>query len=258
MTSRDVTIYFHPSCETSHEVITGLRRAGALGRVRLVRLGSLEAVRLGVLSVPWVTVGDEPAATDPVSAEEVIDIVNGSKVDPGDPVEAFMNSVLHSSLASAVAILHGSLAPVAVRELVSAAVRSPVSGVRPEQVIGEVIRKDRELFAEWRDKLRRALSISFVRELYWASGGALSPQLVRELSRPEVVGLWLLGKGSLGRSALPYNPKGSASEDVEWIAEFVSRTASGLLEKVREEQEGIYSDKEYMEVVSSASGPSGP
>lgn len=253
MSSRDITIYFHPSCETSYEVITGLRKAGILDKVRLVRVSSLEAVKLGVLSVPWITVGSAPAATDPVSAEEVIEMVNGSRIDVGDPVEAFMNAVLHSSLASAVAILHGSLVPVALRELASAAVRSPVSGVRPEEVIDEVVRGDRELFTNWREKLRRALSVSFVRELYWASGGALTPQHVRELSRPEVVGLWLLGKGSFGRSALPYNPKGSAAEDIEWIAGFVSRTASGLLEKVREEQEGIYSDKEYMKVVNSAS-----
>jgi len=60
------------------------------------------------------------------------------------------------------------------------------------------------------------------------------------------VGAWLIAKGGLGRAALPPRPKGVAREDAEWIASFVRRAARGLLEKVREEQESIYSDSEYL------------
>jgi predicted thioredoxin/glutaredoxin len=247
-----VTIYFHPSCATSHEVIRGLMKAGRLHEVRLLRINSLGAVNLGVLSVPWIVVNGVPAATDPVTSDDVIQLLDGIKVDPGDVREAFMNAVLHSSLASAVAVLHGSIEPVITRGLVNAAVRGPASGVSVDEAVNRIRQAALELFEGWRDKLRRALAVSFVRELYWASDGSITADDLRQLSRPEVVGLWLLGKGSLGRAALPFNPRGSAAEDLEAMAKFVARTASGLLEKVREEQEGIYSDKEYMNVVKSA------
>mgnify|MGYP001770670522 CR=1 FL=1 len=247
-----VEIYFHPSCETSYELIKGLARAGLLDSVRLVRSSSLSSVRHGVLSVPWVKLNGVPAATDPVTSDEVIAMIRGDRLEVDDEVEAFMNSVLHSSMASAVALLHGSLVPVATRELASAAVRSPASGIDPGRVVKRVVSNDRELFSEWRDKLRRALAVSFVRELYWASNGSVTAEAVAETARPEVVGLWLIGKGSLGRASLPPSPKGSAAEDLVAISEFIRKGARGLLLKVREEQESIYSDAEYQQIVSKA------
>jgi len=94
-------LYFHQSCATSREVILGLSRRGLLERVELMPLdGGIESLRAGVWSVPWLVIDGRPVATDPVTADEVAEIINGGKVDVGDPLDAFMNAVLHSSLAS--------------------------------------------------------------------------------------------------------------------------------------------------------------
>jgi len=240
-------LYFHQSCATSREVILGLSRRGLLERVELIPLdGGIESLRAGVWSVPWLVIDGMPVATDPVTADEVAEIINGGKVDVGDPLDAFMNAVLHSSLATALTLLHGSVAAVADPSLASAAARSPLTGVDPEALAARVRAEGDRLFLEWRDKLRRAATVSYVRELYWASGGAITAEELAAHATQASVGAWLIAKGSLGRAALPPRPKGVAREDAEWIASFVRRAARGLLEKVREEQESIYSDSEYL------------
>ncbi|MGC9071757.1 MAG: hypothetical protein ACP5HK_03560 [Acidilobus sp.] len=248
-----VDMYFHPSCATSHEVIVGLRMSGLLGVVRLISLerGS-DAVSLGVWSVPWIVIDGRPAVTDPTTVSEVISVLRGSRPSVGDPLEAFMNAVLHSSFATAVSILHSSVSPVADPTFVSAALRSPLTGADASEVAQLAAAEGRQLFREWRDKLRRAVAISFVRELYWASGGSITAKETSSITTPASVGAWLIAKGSVGRVALPARPEGAAREDAEWIAAFVRRTAKGLLEKVREEQEGIYGDREYLETLREA------
>ena len=247
-----ITIYFHPSCATSYEVIRGLKAAGALEKVRLVRTVSPSAALAArVWSVPWVTIDGAPVATDPTSADEVLAILRGERVDVGDAEEAFMTAVLHSSFASAVALLHGDVKPVVDEEFVSAALRAPLSGADVKKAAEAIRSKSSRLFEEWRDKIRRALAVSFVREAYWASGGAITPEGLEGLASPLSVGLWVIGKASIGRSALPAVPSRPPTEDFEAIASFVRRSARGLLLKVAEEQRAIYSDAEYLKLVES-------
>ena len=247
-----VTMYFHPSCATSRQVIVGLDRAGLLDGVELVPiLDGSKTLKLGVWSVPWVIIDGRPAVTDPTDADEVIAALKGGRPDVGDEVEAFMNAVLHSSFATTVSLLHGSISPVVDVDFVSAAVRAPLTGNDPRQIASRLAGDGARLFSEWRDKLRRAAAVSFVRELYWASNGDVTPDQVVSSATPAMVGAWLIAKASVGRGALPARPHGAAREDAEWIASFVSRAARGLLEKVKEEQTEIYGDSRYLRILES-------
>ncbi len=244
-------MYFHPSCATSRQVIVGLKRAGLLERVELIPLtDGLHAIKFGVWSVPWIIVDGRPAITDPTDAEEVVSTLMGSRPGVGDEVEAFMNAVLHSSFATTVSLAHGSIDPVLDPDFISAAVRSPLTGADYMGIASSLAGEGIRLFVEWRDKLRRAAAVSFVRELYWASNGSITPEEVASTATPMSVGAWMLAKASVGRAALPVRPHGAAREDAEWIASFVSRAAKGLLEKVRAEQEEIYGDVHYLKTLS--------
>ena len=114
-----------------------------------------------IWSVPWILLDDAPVATDPVEPGEVEVIVAGQWSNKiRDPVGAFLETVLHSAYAAAVAYLHDSVLPVLDEALVSAATRSSLSGIEPREVIEQVRRRSDELWAEWRDKIMRALGIS--------------------------------------------------------------------------------------------------
>ncbi len=241
-----VRILIHPTCAASYEAVKRLHEEGLLGRVELASTTAPgEAMRRAAWSVPWVLVDGEPAATDPVEPAEVAEIAAGTwarRVE--DPVAAFMSTVLHSAYAAAVAYLHGSLEPVLDPALASAAARSPLSGVDPGSVLEEVRSRAPGLYEEWEDRLMRALGISYAREAWWASGGALDRDGLRSLATPEAVGAWLVAKASIGRTGLPAKPM-PRREAVERLAGFIRRGAAGLVSRVRREQETILRDEEY-------------
>ncbi|KSW12055.1 hypothetical protein CF15_04555 [Pyrodictium occultum] len=246
------TLYIHPTCASSYEVVKHLAGKGLLDSVRLVSTAEPAASQVlgrSVWSVPWLVVDEVPVATDPVEPAEVEAILLGEgPLEAGDPVEEFMEAVLHSAYAAAVAYLHGSVKPVADTALISAATRAPLRGLDVEEVAREVLERADELYAGWEDKIMRALGISFVRELWWAHGGELEKEQVRELATPGNVGLWLVAKASIGRSGLPSRPM-PPRERLERLAGFVRRGAAGLLFKVRREQETILGDEEYWKLL---------
>jgi len=225
-----------------------------LDRVEIV--STHDPVGSGVLagrvwSVPWILLDGVPVATDPVEPGEVEAIVTGQWSNTvRDPVEAFLEAVLHSAYAAAVAYLHDSVLSVLDEALVSAATRSPLSGIEPREVIDQVRERSNKLWAEWRDKVMRALGISFVRETWWASNTGLDRERLRQIATPEIVGAWLVAKASIGRSGLPPRPLPSR-KSLEKLAGFIKRGAAGLLSKIRREQEEILSDKEYWETLRS-------
>ncbi len=245
-------VYVHPTCHASYEAVKTLAREGLLGSVELRGVvNPAEALGRRIWSVPWLLVDGRPAATDPVDPGELVEAVRGVwQRRVVDPVEAFMATVLHSAYAAAVAYVHGSLKPVLDEALASAAVRAPLSGLAPRSVLEEVEANERRLYEQWEDKLMRALGVSYVRELWWATGGDLDREAVRAAATPATAGAWLLAKASIGRAGLPQDPRlrpGAA----EALADFVRRGAAGLLNKVRREQEEILGDTAYWELLRS-------
>jgi predicted thioredoxin/glutaredoxin len=243
-------IVIHPTCAASYEAVKALAREGLLEKVELITAEYPQVVLHGsVWSVPWILVDGMPAATDPVDPGEVVEIVAGTwQRRLVDPVEAYMSTVLHSAYAAAVAYLHGSLEPVIDEALASASVRSPLSGTEPAKVVEEVKARAGELYRLWEDKIMRALGISYVRELWWASRGELGRDELREVSSPLHVASWLIAKASIGRGGLPGKPL-PAREKAEKLATFVRRGAAGLLAKIRREQEKILGDEEYWRIL---------
>ncbi|NOZ88959.1 MAG: hypothetical protein GXO15_03450 [Crenarchaeota archaeon] len=250
-----VVVYIHPTCATSYELVKALAGEGLLDAVELRDTSSPGPVLRGaVWSVPWILVDGRPAATDPVSAEEAAEIIRGTwSRGVEDPVKAFMETVLHSAYAAALAYLHGSLRPVLDEALASAAVRAPLSGVEPRGVLEAVEAEAERLYGEWEDPIMRALGISYVREAWWASGGTLSRDQLRAAAAPEAVGAWLIAKASIGRAGLPPRPL-PPRERVERLASFIQRAAAGLLNRVRREQEQILGDEEYWRLLAGKTG----
>ncbi|OWJ54558.1 hypothetical protein Pdsh_05880 [Pyrodictium delaneyi] len=246
-------LYIHPTCATSYEVVRHLASKGLLDGVKLVSTsqpGASAVLREAVWSVPWLVVEGVPVATDPVSPKEVESILLGEgPLERSDPVQEFMEAVLHSAYAAAVSYLHGSIEPVIDTAFVSAATRAPLRGLDVEEISREIQSRAGELYAEWEDKLMRALGISFVRELWWASRGELSKEKLRELASPENVGLWLIAKASIGRNGLPDKPLPD-QERLEKLAGFVQRGAAGLLSRIKREQEKILGDEEYWRLLA--------
>ncbi len=253
-----IVVYIHPTCATSYELVKTLAAEGLLDSVELRDTSIPGAVlREAVWSVPWILVDGKPAATDPVSAGEAAEIIRGTwSRDIGDPVKAFMETVLHSAYAAALVYLHGSLRPVLDEAFASAAVRAPLSGVEPRSVLEAVEAEAERLYREWEDPIMRALGIYYVREAWWASGGSLSRDQLRAAAAPEAVGAWLIAKASIGRAGLPPKPLPPRGR-VERLASFIQRAASGLVNRVKREQEQILGDEEYWRLLGGETSAAG-
>ena len=249
-----VRVYVHPTCYSSYRLVKGLAEQRLLDRVELVDTSRhpLHALSEGVWSVPWVTVDGVPVATDPVTVEEVAAIIRGEGLEVSvDPVEAFMEAVLHSAYATAVALVYGSVKPVVEEGFVSAALRAPLRGLNPSKLAAELAARLEEVPGQWLDKLVRAAGVSLVRELWWGSQGALTLSELRSIT-PRTVAAWLLAKASVGRVGLPPNPlEENIAKIASRIASFVQRGAVGLVNKVRKEWEEIVSDKDYQKLLEN-------
>ncbi|QOR94678.1 hypothetical protein IMZ38_01710 [Thermosphaera chiliense] len=247
-----VELVVHPTCFSSYRLLKTLSEKGLLNRLRI-----LVADKPGVgfekkaWSVPWLLVNGEPAAADPLEPWEVEAVLEGRGLQPpGDLAESFMTSVMHSSYASSLVVLWGSLEPVLDKGFAKAVYRAPLTHVDVDKALEKVREKAGELYDEWVDKLRRTLAVAFTRELYWFSNRKLTADSLVQASRPEVIGAWLLAKASIGRVGLPPNPLGAGAVNAGEISSFISKGAKGILNKVENEAEALFNDKEYWLMIS--------
>jgi len=242
-------LYVHKTCASSYSLYRELASRGLLGSVELRPHHSPadEEGRL-IWSVPWLTVNGEPAGTDPLPLEVVEAAVSGSRLaPPRDPAGKFMEAVLHSAIAASMVLVNETLKPVLDEAFASAALHSPLTGVDPREALAEVASREEELLSEWMGKLARAAAISFVREAWWAGGGAVSESTLTRLVESGGFKTWLLGKASVGRLGLPSDPRVVAEN--RWVAEaenFIVKAAPALIRKVAREQEEILGDQEWM------------
>ncbi|MDP8003212.1 MAG: hypothetical protein ACP5I6_01285 [Caldisphaera sp.] len=242
-----IEIYIHPTCATSYEVITGLYNKGYLDKVKIKNTEKIIGNKF-VLSVPWIEFNGVPIATDPVTVDDVIEIIENNKINVENPTDSVMMSIVHSSFLSSIVMLHKDI-EVALNELfLNAALRVPLSKINVEDVKNEMVKWKNKLFDEYRDMIRRALSVSYVRELYWTYS-QIKPEEISSITNKNIVGLWIIAKGSIGRVALPARPYLDNDKDIELISEFVKKRSKGLLEKVKEEQEKIRSNELYWKII---------
>ena len=243
------TIIIHKTCASSYNLYKLLKERGLLDKVTIVEAGSpVDREGRLVWSVPWLLVGGEPAGTDPLPLEAVIAAIEGDPFPaPKDRVSAFMEAVLHSALAASMVLVNGSLKPVMDIRLAKAAVHAPLSGADARALLEEVKSREKELLEEWMGKISRAVAISFVREAWWSSGGALSPSALEKLVEAGGFKTWLIGKASIGRAGLPADPRAASESDAIAEAEqFIIKTAPVLIRRVAKEQDEILGDEEWM------------
>ncbi len=251
---RVAAIAVHPTCAVSYRIVKRLYMDGLLDGVRLLDARDPRVVlEYRVWSVPWVLVetpfGLVPGATDPVSEDEVAAMVEGGYEPPRDldVIEAFRDALVHSSFAGAVALVNDDPGLVASREFVAAAVRAGFRGDAwdaVERALQRLTAVMGELWKETRSMVERALGVSFVREYWWVRRGGVKREELIAAVEAGAVRAWLVGKASLGRGGLPWDPRVIA-ERVEGVERFVVKGAVGLLRKVEREQTEILGDEEY-------------
>lgn len=244
-------IYVHKTCASSYRLYRELSRRGLLEAVELRPLVSPvdDSGRL-IWSVPWLLVNGEPAGTDPLSVEVVLAALGDAAAEPPRDVgEAFMEAVLHSALAASIVLVNDSLKPVLDERFVSAVLHAPITGLNVARAAGEIREREEELLSEWLGKIARAVAISFVREAWWASGGAINDASLAKLVESGGFKTWLLGKASVGRLGLPGDPRDLAENPrVAEAEEFIVKAAPALIRRVIREQEEVLGDEEWMRI----------
>ncbi|MET1101834.1 MAG: hypothetical protein ABWW69_05090 [Pyrodictiaceae archaeon] len=247
-----IRIYIHPLSIACYNIVKTLEAESLLDRVVIVNtsvVGASGIIRHGVWSVPWITVDGKPLATEPIPVDEVIDIiVYGRAHEVHDPVEAFINTIVASTLASAIAFLHGSLYPVLDKALAMAAVREPLTGIDTDKLLEEVRSREREIYSDAEEKLVRSLAIAFMSDIWWIVRGKCSE--IEGLVRDEVVALWLIAKASIGRLGLPPRPSISM-ERIGMLRAFIEDNLKGLCNRVVKDYETILSDEEYWRLLAA-------
>jgi len=227
-----IEIYYHETCYSSFKLISLLEARGTLDRVVLRRAypSSFNGV---IWSVPWITLDGEPAATDPVSLQDIEAIMGGGRIPERRPIDAFKEAVLHSSYATAVSLVNSSIEPVIDRGFLSAALRAPLTGVDVDEA-AEVIREaSREIFEDIYDSMVKSASVSMVRYMWWSRGGSLPAEPPDDLEY--TAALWLLSSASTGRVGLPRDPR-SVAAIAKRIAGEVSRSWERLASRIESEQ----------------------
>ncbi len=258
----------HPTCLSSYRLIKNLIEKNTISRVKLVLMENpFQIINYKAWSVPWIIVDGQAAATDPVEYSELEAIIENRELVVRDPLEAFKNTIIHSGYLSSIValwgsinpvlnnevILWGSINPVLNNEVISVAIRKPITKIDVEYVKERIVEKKEEIYREIIDVVYRTLGIAFVRELLWASRGELTEDDLTKYVDPLIVKTWLIAKASIGRIGLPRDPWSRGSESAEAISNFISRSARGILNKVKREYEEITSDEDYWRVIREIS-----
>ncbi|MEB3860467.1 MAG: hypothetical protein LRS43_04580 [Desulfurococcales archaeon] len=241
----EVSVYIHPTCMSSYRLVRGLNLKGLLGKVSLRNTSrGLDIMREVVVSIPWITYRGTPAATDPVSVEEVESILAKGRVNVEQkPMELFVKAVQSSSFVASQVLLHRDVSIALNRHFIEAALRSRVGGPSPETIVHELRESSQEVYESIEPLLARSLAYSYVREIMWARGlDSIDPS---SIARKELVGAWLMAKASLGRVFLPNKPIIAQHTGIESIVGLLLDRGEYIVKSVREEQETIMGDTEY-------------
>ncbi len=195
-----------------------------------------------VWSVPLlVSPEGEPLAMDPLSVGEVVSIIEGRAPEPrGSLEDEFLEAVLYSSYASSLALVHGSLQPLARDPtFLAPALRAFPRKLDLASIADRLAQAAHRLYQEYWETIARAVTLAYARTLYWVHGPeALAERLTNATA--DDVAEWLLASASMGRVGLPSRP--ARPRAAEYIADFARRRAKGLARKIVKEQEELQND----------------
>ena len=237
------TLVVHPTCASSRSLLHGLRERGLLDKVDIVVAYTPGAAGgVVVWSVPLlVSPQGDPIAMDPLGIDEFETLLAGGSPGPrGSLEDEFLEAVLYSSYASALALVHGSLLPLARDPtFLAPALRAIPRRLDLARVSRQLEQAAPRLYEDRWETIARAAALSYTRTLYWVHGPeALEEKLSN--TTPDMVAEWLLASASMGRAGLPPSPTRPSAAG--YIAEFARRRARGLARKIVREQEELRRD----------------
>ena len=246
---KEITIVIHPTCASSYRLVKNLVEVDLIDKIRLVDISSPKNfTKSRPWSVPWVVVDGKPIAADPIDIYEVAEIINDSWSRQIDIEEQFMKTVLSSAYASSLVYLWENIEIVLEDSFIVAAVRASLSGLEVEKIRRILEAKSRKLYTEWEEKITRSLAYVLIREYWWSSGGKTTAQELRRTLNREVIGLWLLGKASIGRVGLPPRPL-LGREKTKLLLDTILGSLEKILARIEREQTTILGDREYWEIL---------
>jgi len=237
----EIEILLHSTCKSSYILYKALRHRNI--KFKFVEYPYVEYIRAGIFSVPALFVDGVLTLLDPIEPQDVENLIEGgigSDFDVEEGVENFANGVVASQALSTIVLLHKSFAPVLEPELTSILSRARYH--KREELVGPIVeeikRRDREIFAEYFEHIVKSVVYGMIRELYW-HGMSLEDVDLNHVK------MWLLAKATLGRVGLP-TPRPSVPQDVAEAMYSILRERGELyLDKIREEQELLLSDREF-------------
>lgn len=240
-----IRVYFHPTCASSYKLIRYIMERNI--SVKLVDTSSpATAIKRGILSVPWIEVGGEPAATDPIEPEELDLMLSGRYSPKIEPMEAFQRSLLASSYLSSVSLAHGRVDVGVTTAFLKAALRSVYSGISARELLLSIKKDAQSIYEALENKIARSVAMSFVREIYWTYGAQEGLDMILD---ERLFELWLISKISIGRAGIPGTPPNVSRKGVSAVMSLLGSDKDRMMKRVAEEQERIIKDLEYLNYV---------
>ena len=251
---RTVRLYIHPLDYSSYRTFMLLYEMGVLEKITIVNAvfpGPSSVLRRGLWGVPWIEFNGKPVAVNPISVDELLDLVQGTSFSPPKPpVDLFVDAVKSNILPASLVLLHGSLYPVVDENLAMAATRSILTGVDVEQVLEEIADRERELYADIESNIASIIAYNYLWDKEVVVGVEEEEQ---KLTRAVCLLNWLIGKASIGSTGIPHiAPQRSDLERrVNLVRKYLEVNWEGILRKVRRELETIRSDEEYWRMLAA-------
>lgn len=242
-------IYIHPTCSSSYKLVKYMMERDI--SVELIDASvPASIIERGIVSVPWVEIGGEPVAADPVEPEEIEQMLKGNYSPRIDPMEAFRRSLLASSYLSALSLAHARVDVGITTGFLKAALRSAYSGLSAIDLMREVKRDSNSIYEALEEKIAKVVAASFLRELYWTRGAR---EELRTAFDERLLSLWLLSKISIGRAGIPGAPPKINRNGISIVMSLLESSGERMMHKIVEEQETIIKDLGYLEHLNKVS-----
>ena len=232
---------------SSYNVVKSLKDEGLLRSIKLVDVSNDLGVitELGLLSVPAISKDGKILGIDPLEPDFVKALLTGDEVtiekyvpkSYSEALDRFSVSLIHSSYASILALIHNSIDPLLNTKFIDHAVRLElVSSLSKDKLIEEIKLRSRDIFESLKDKMVRVAAKNYLREVVWILGIDVDELTLKKYIDRDLITQWLLAKASVGRVLVPYNfdiVKDVATHVVNVLTNRLSKYLKDLIEEYR-------------------------
>ena len=249
-----IEIFTHKNCVECNFLIEYLEKNGYLGKVTIIdtELYPFLAFERGVISTPSVFVDGKLVFAGVVDYEELTKILSGENlrinVNKDELIDKLMFGIINSFAATAWLYVNKDFdSLIAQKDFIFAVTGLALTDEKEAEELYNYLRnimiKEGEKYFEiWKDKMKRAISANFIRELYWLYEKKLHEEYVKSKYPLEVFAHWLMVRGgAVGRVGLRIHPL-SEKDVILRINEaymYMFDNYDNLWDKVIKEQEEI-------------------